>query len=67
MTPKQVNSIHQDCIHYKHDHYLNKYCCGGKHLKQMTEMVFCDGISISCLNCINCKKFEPYVETRNQN
>jgi len=52
-----VSSVHKDCEYYKHDKYVNRKCCGGRKIKDIIEMIFCNGKSMSCSNCVYCKKY----------
>ena len=54
---KLTESVHKDCIYYKHSSYLKRYCCGGSKLIEIVEMIFCNGNNQSSKQCQNCEKY----------
>ncbi|MCK9615960.1 MAG: hypothetical protein M0R48_10820 [Candidatus Omnitrophica bacterium] len=51
-------SKHKDCRFYEHFSMVTRTCCGGKHIKEIYEVIRCDGIKKDCSCCESCYRFK---------
>ena len=56
------SSKRKDCLHYQHSRNVPVFCCGGKKVKEIVEMILCRGLEKNCRSCSGCAGYSQKNE-----